>query len=145
MYTGSGKWLRWPIFHCNHPDACLDASFEAPHALVPEPVDTMSTTQQPSLTETTKNLVKPDSLTVQQLPTPCPSSGSVTPEPGEQPDETMPIKRKKKKKSKKNAKAKTTTAEQLVQNTAQPALRISRNKHWRYISSYHVRVMKSMV
>jgi hypothetical protein len=59
---------------------------------------------------------------------------------------TLSQKKKKKKKPKKSAKAKEAAAS--VRGKAQdvpesdsrpPALCISRNKHWRYISSYHVR------
>jgi hypothetical protein len=56
-------------------------------------------------------------------------------------------KKKKKKKSKKSAKAKTAASvegkaqDALEPGSRPPALCISRNKHWRYISSYHVRVI----
>ena len=54
-------------------------------------------------------------------------------------------KKKKKKKPKKSAKAKeaAATLKAKAQHTPErlPALCISRNKHWRYISSYHVRVI----
>ena len=54
-------------------------------------------------------------------------------------------KKKKKKKPKKSAKAKEAAAQKskantptVEQGTRPPVLCISRNKHWRYISSYHV-------
>ena len=59
-------------------------------------------------------------------------------------------KKKKKKKPKKSAKAKEATALKAKAQEAQdaddaesrpPVLCISRNKHWRYISSYHVGVI----
>jgi hypothetical protein len=60
-------------------------------------------------------------------------------------DETVPStqKKKKKKKSKKSSKAKDATAKATAKDDGdtegrQPVLCISRNKHWRYISSYHV-------
>ena len=70
------------------------------------------------------------------------SSRSSSPSPIAVPeDQSGASKKKKKKRSKKSAKAKET---QLGGNTTEeteerpPALCISRNKHWRYISSYHV-------
>ncbi len=53
-------------------------------------------------------------------------------------------KKKKKKKAKKSAKNKADSASANITDSAgndgqHPVLRISRNKHWRYISSYHVR------
>jgi len=55
-------------------------------------------------------------------------------------------KKKKKKKPKKSVKTKEAAAATATKLNAQdadgrpPVLCISRNKHWRYISSYHVRV-----
>lgn len=57
-------------------------------------------------------------------------------------DTTTTSKKKKKKKSKKSAKSKgEPDAKPLIEEEEEPSpqvLRISRNKHWRYISSYHV-------
>jgi hypothetical protein len=56
--------------------------------------------------------------------------------------ETTTQKKKKKKKSKKSGKAKEVTSQAIAQEPEAerpPVLCISRNKHWRYISSYHVR------
>ncbi|SRR6266436_4084774 len=57
-------------------------------------------------------------------------------------DTTTTAKKKKKKKSKKSTKSRgEPSAKPLAENDAEPGplvLRISRNKHWRYISSYHV-------
>ncbi|KLO04992.1 hypothetical protein SCHPADRAFT_884129 [Schizopora paradoxa] len=57
-------------------------------------------------------------------------------------DETQPaLKKKKKKKPKKSAKANggsgTTQAQKVNEDVKSPVLCISRNKHWKYISSYH--------
>ena len=66
---------------------------------------------------------------VNDLPTPPPSAS---------------IKKKKKKKPKKNAKAKAAGTEGGTKDESNgreirpPVLCISRNKHWKYISSYHV-------
>ena len=53
--------------------------------------------------------------------------------------------KKKKKKSKKSAKAKEEASQAIAQGpeseSRPPVLCISRNKHWRYISSYHVRTL----
>jgi hypothetical protein len=88
----------------------------------------------------------PDSLTT----SPSHGSGEISPTlddvNGNQPfSETLPTarKKKKKKKSKKSAKTKDvdsapTKAEPSDLNGRPPILCISRNKHWRYISSYHV-------
>lgn len=81
-------------------------------------------------------------------PSPSHSSGETSPVPNEN-EEQIPTstgpKKKKKKKSKKSAKTKEAAAaaakaspEDLELNRP-PVLCISRNKHWRYISSYHVR------
>lgn len=56
-------------------------------------------------------------------------------------DTTTTSKKKKKKKSKKSAKPKGEPSTKPVTEDDEPGplvLRISRNKHWRYISSYHV-------
>jgi hypothetical protein len=57
-------------------------------------------------------------------------------------DTTTTTKKKKKKKSKKSTKSKSEPIVQpLTEDDDEPGplvLRISRNKHWRYISSYHV-------
>jgi hypothetical protein len=60
-------------------------------------------------------------------------------------DPSSSLKKKKKRKPKKSAKAKEAAAatakeklEQEESETKPPVLCISRNKHWRYISSYHV-------
>jgi len=58
-------------------------------------------------------------------------------------DTTTIPKKKKKKKSKKSAKSKgEPDAKPLTEDdeSGPQVLRISRNKHWRYISSYHVRL-----
>ncbi|KZT73437.1 hypothetical protein DAEQUDRAFT_703895 [Daedalea quercina L-15889] len=68
------------------------------------------------------------------------SSGSVSPEPVlEDPHSQQQQKKKKKKKSKKS-KAKETNGAvkaRAADDERPPVLCISRNKHWRYISSYH--------
>lgn len=56
-------------------------------------------------------------------------------------DTTTTSKKKKKKKSKKSTKSKGESSTKPVTEDDEPSplvLRISRNKHWRYISSYHV-------
>ncbi len=69
-------------------------------------------------------------------------SGSSSPTLDEVPDTPMSAQnKKKKKKSKKSAKAKSGAAAKLVDEDRPPVLCISRNKHWRYISSYHVRLL----
>ncbi|KAF8633563.1 hypothetical protein AX15_001361 [Amanita polypyramis BW_CC] len=89
--------------------------------------------------------------TVSEPPTPFTQSGDTSPSLVD--NEPLPVdpvaaptsqKKKKKKKSKKSAKAKdasttTTTPSQegAEADGKQPVLCISRNKHWRYISSYH--------
>jgi hypothetical protein len=83
-----------------------------------------------------------DATSVAQLLTP-PSTHPSSPEPVEQDEaaeenlEGAPTKKKKKKKAKK--KAKTAAGAPAPEDTGPPPLCISRNKHWRYISSYHVR------
>lgn len=86
---------------------------------------------------------------VEQVPSVNPSMASAAHTSPPQ-DATMPLvedttttaKKKKKKKSKKSAKSKgEPNAKPLVGEDDEPSpqvLRISRNKHWRYISSYHV-------
>jgi hypothetical protein len=58
-------------------------------------------------------------------------------------DTTTTTKKKKKKKPKKSTKSKgEPSVKPLTEDEDEPSplvLRISRNKHWRYISSYHVR------
>lgn len=86
---------------------------------------------------------------VSDLSTPLIESGRTSPtyiDVAEVPDETVSStqKKKKKKKSKKSSKAKDVTAKATAKGDGdkegrQPVLCISRNKHWRYISSYHVR------
>ena len=70
------------------------------------------------------------------------SSGSLSPEPGlEDPISQQQQKKKKKKKTKKpKAKGAPTANARTTDDERPPVLCISRNKHWRYISSYHVRV-----
>ena len=69
-------------------------------------------------------------------------------DPGEGLDPAVGQKKKKKKKPRKSAAAKAKeaaarkTAEAEDAQGRQPTLCISRNKHWRYISSYHVRCPK---
>ncbi len=57
-------------------------------------------------------------------------------------EDTTTTKKKKKKKSKKSTKSKgEPSVKPLTEDDDEPGplvLRISRNKHWRYISSYHV-------
>lgn len=76
-------------------------------------------------------------------PSPSHSSRSTSPIPPENLDEVAAStqKKKKKKKPKKSAKVKDNAAESKPDTNEQdrgPVLCISRNKHWRYISSYHV-------
>jgi hypothetical protein len=86
---------------------------------------------------------------VEQIPSVNPSMASAahtsTPQDATVPlveDTTTTTKKKKKKKSKKSAKSKgEPNAKPLIEEDDEPSpqvLRISRNKHWRYISSYHV-------
>ncbi|KAH9830461.1 uncharacterized protein C8Q71DRAFT_716887 [Rhodofomes roseus] len=71
------------------------------------------------------------------------SSGSISPEPAlEDPVSQQQQKKKKKKKSKKPKAKETPAANGAAEHRAAdegrpPVLCISRNKHWRYISSYH--------
>lgn len=90
---------------------------------------------------------------ISQILTPSPSTHSseeTSPIPDapeeEQQAPTTTQKKKKKKKSKKSAKAKEAAAAKAKADSQPsgdsnrpPVLCISRNKHWRYISSYHVR------
>lgn len=86
---------------------------------------------------------------VQHVPSTNPSMTSETLTATPREDDTIPVledttttpKKKKKKKSKKSAKSKGEPNATLVTEDDEPGplvLRISRNKHWRYISSYHV-------
>lgn len=90
---------------------------------------------------------------VSQILTPSPShsSGETSPiqdaglEEQQEAPTTTSQKKKKKKKSKKSAKAKEAAAKAKADSekaseecNRPPVLCISRNKHWRYISSYHV-------
>ncbi|THH14486.1 hypothetical protein EW146_g5845 [Bondarzewia mesenterica] len=71
-------------------------------------------------------------------PPPSHSSGSTSPILNNLPeDATATQKKKKKKKSKKSSKAKAVNEPKHEEETRPPVLCISRNKHWRYISSYH--------
>lgn len=88
-----------------------------------------------------------ESLTISaEIATPTTQSGATSPCLDEGDDVTVlsSQKRKKKKKPKKSAKAKEAAAAAVKEKTQEPedgrppVLCISRNKHWRYISSYHV-------
>ena len=78
---------------------------------------------------------------------PIPRPGATSPSQQVEEDCTpLASHKKKKKKPKKSAKAKEAAAAAKAQNATDPAGRpsvlcISRNKHWRYISSYHVRLV----
>lgn len=92
---------------------------------------------------------------ISEVSTPVTFSADASPLLSEQPLPSDPTtatqKKKKKKKSKKSAKAKEAAAAAASKSRSQDVdgdsedrpqvLCISRNKHWRYISSYHVRVM----
>jgi len=87
-------------------------------------------------------------IAVSEISTPLTHSGRTSPTSidAEIPDVTITTaqKKKKKKKSKKSAKAKEAASRAKAQDELDlegrpPVLCISRNKHWRYISSYHVR------
>lgn len=86
-------------------------------------------------------------IAVSELSSPLTHSGRTSPTSidVEVPDVTVKTtqKKKKKKKSKKSAKAKEAASQAKAQETENrpPVLCISRNKHWRYISSYHVRTL----
>ena len=100
--------------------------------------------------ETPPSLSEIDDLTTAQSTTPS-QSGEVSPlimdNESLPPELVASATQKKKKKSKKNAKTKETVTKAKAQEApdadGKPSvLCISRNKHWRYISSYHVRVTK---
>ncbi|KAF8167316.1 hypothetical protein B0H34DRAFT_779131 [Crassisporium funariophilum] len=85
-------------------------------------------------------------ITDSEISTPLTHSGRTSPTSNEAeiPEETLNAtqKKKKKKKPKKSAKAKEAASKAKARDEADaegrpPVLRISRNKHWRYISSYH--------
>jgi hypothetical protein len=89
-------------------------------------------------------------IAVSELSPPVTHSGRTSPTSidAKVPDvtETTTQKKKKKKKSKKSGKAKEMASQAKAQNEPEsesrpPVLCISRNKHWRYISSYHVRTL----
>lgn len=89
-------------------------------------------------------------IAVSELSTPLTHSGRTSPTSidAKVPDvtETTTQKKKKKKKSKKSGKAKEAASQAKAQDEPEsesrpPVLCISRNKHWRYISSYHVRTL----
>ena len=87
-------------------------------------------------------------IAVSELSTPLTHSGRTSPTTSMDADVTLtnPQKKKKKKKSKKSAKAKEEASKAKAQDqpdteSRPPVLCISRNKHWRYISSYHVRTL----
>ncbi|KDR85770.1 hypothetical protein GALMADRAFT_132424 [Galerina marginata CBS 339.88] len=103
---------------------------------------TSPTTDVPSSPEGTDTVT----TTVSELSTPLTRSGRTSPtcvEVEETPEvsTTATHKKKKKKKSKKSAKAKDASAASAKDDADMegrpPVLCISRNKHWRYISSYH--------
>jgi hypothetical protein len=87
---------------------------------------------------------------ISQLLTPSPSlcSGTASPEPLDIPpldQDFVPAPSKKKKKKRSKKKAKDTDSKHSVtvedvqdEDDVRPPLCISRNKHWKYISSYHV-------
>jgi len=81
--------------------------------------------------------------TVSEISTPLTQSGRASPnsQDGELQDNfpAATQKKKKKKKTKKSSKAKDAAAAKAKEDEDRPpVLCISRNKHWRYISSYHV-------
>lgn len=86
---------------------------------------------------------------VSQVPSTDPSTTCDVPHTSPPPDAALSLaddttttaKKKKKKKSKKSAKSKSEPNVKPLTEDDEPGplvLRISRNKHWRYISSYHV-------
>jgi hypothetical protein len=90
-----------------------------------------------------------DAKTTILLPTPPSSQSSRSSSPSPITEANVPgeqsgaSKKKKKKKTKKSAKAKESTSGGKYTEEPEerpPVLCISRNKHWRYISSYHVRL-----
>ncbi|KAK2462851.1 hypothetical protein APHAL10511_005049 [Amanita phalloides] len=112
--------------------------------------DPSITTESASLVdEPVTSLSESEDLATSEAPTPFSHSGDTSVVE----DEPIPVntntvlstnqKKKKKKKAKKNAKLKEASAGQApVQETTSvegkpPVLCISRNKHWKYISSYH--------
>lgn len=112
-------------------------------------------TAAPAVDETVTSLSESDDLAIATsgAPTPFTQSGDTSVVE----DEPTPMdlvastnqKKKKKKKSKKNAKAKEAAAVTSAKETAgidgrPPVLCISRNKHWKYISSYHVCVIRML-
>ena len=115
--------------------AIPDSSFNTMVVLFDSATNTPSS---PDTDTTTTNLVS-------ELSTPLTQSGRTSPTCVDSiiPDDSAAAtekKKKKKKKSKKSGKTedpmrKATTKED---ETRPPVLCISRNKHWRYISSYHV-------
>ena len=89
-------------------------------------------------------------IALSELSSPFTHSGRTSPNSidAEVPDVSLTTaqKKKKKKKSKKSAKAKEVPSKAKTQGEPDtqgrpPVLCISRNKHWRYISSYHVRTL----
>lgn len=83
-----------------------------------------------------------------ECPDPATSSDSLSPNGGPS-DQLNVQKKKKKKKSKKskntkdvaNGATQTNGKDNVADDDRPPVLCISRNKHWRYISSYHVRLL----
>lgn len=96
----------------------------------------------------TLELVKeqhPNGISQVLTPSPSHSSGETSPVPDATEEERRQVptttQKKKKKKTKKSLKAKdaaTTGPKTDSPLDRPPVLCISRNKHWRYISSYHV-------
>lgn len=101
------------------------------------------------LTPTFRTLPSPSMSSTQasptQVSTPFGHEGLADPENAEEPNVIAPPRKRKKKPPKKSAKAKgaasagdNTAEKQVDQEARSPlVLCISRNKHWRYISSYH--------
>lgn len=96
-------------------------------------------------------LQETDTLSYVDVPILTPSSGTTSPVfagstaslNGSQ------TKKKKKKKPKKSNKDKLVVSEKAIDTkeiatNRPPVLCISRNKHWKYISSYHVRLFKAL-
>jgi hypothetical protein len=84
----------------------------------------------------------PHSVADQPAHSSGPSSPTLLPQ-ADEPLDASAQKKKKKKKPKKSAKSKEAankSAAPSEQEPRHPVLCISRNKHWRYISSYHVRL-----
>jgi hypothetical protein len=87
-----------------------------------------------------------EGATVSELATPLTLSGRTSPFSNDDQQSLEPMvttqKKKKKKKSKKTTAPKSTTNEAgkdaATKEGRSPVLCISRNKHWKYISSYHV-------